>query len=78
MSSITLVNQTCPVCGRNLQVAVELLGQTVKCRICHGEFLAREESRLWHSDVSLLERADNLLATSASFRNGSGRTCFPQ
>lgn len=74
MSAITYFHQTCPVCGRHLQVAVELLGLTVKCRHCSGRFVAREESRGCHLESSSLERAEELLAMSTSFSNGIRET----
>ena len=72
MSAITFFNQTCQVCGRRLQIAVELLGQQVVCRHCRGRFVAHDASSC-HTpgdlDLSLLERADQLIADTAG---GSG------
>lgn len=37
-------HQGCPVCGRTLQIAVELLGRRVYCQHCGGGFLALDEA----------------------------------
>lgn len=66
----TYFRQECTVCGRQLQVAVELLGKQVGCRHCGHRFTARDltagDPGLRGSDSrraeSLLERADRLLA----------------
>ena len=44
MSGATYFVQDCPVCGRYLQVRLELLGKTVCCRHCRGSFIARDRS----------------------------------
>jgi hypothetical protein len=57
--------QSCPVCGRRLQVHSRLLGQQIACQHCSAEFYAdsgdvnSEESEF--SD-RLLARAEELLA----------------
>lgn len=33
--------QSCPTCGRRLQVRTSLLGCTVACQHCKGEFIAK-------------------------------------
>jgi hypothetical protein len=38
-------HQPCPVCGRPLQIAVELLGKRVYCQHCGGGFLALDDAR---------------------------------
>lgn len=38
--------QHCPVCGRLLQVRVNLLGQRVYCQHCGGGFVALDEEML--------------------------------
>lgn len=63
-------HQPCPVCGRTLQIAVELLGKRVYCQHCGGGFLALDDA-LRLSDVQaagvpgkvdeLLERAAEAL-----------------
>lgn len=37
-------NQPCPVCGRALQVRVQLLGRRVYCQHCGGGFIALDAS----------------------------------
>ena len=35
--------QSCPTCGRRVQVQTSLLGCTVACQHCKGEFVAESE-----------------------------------
>ena len=35
--------QSCPTCGRRVQVQASLLGCTVACQHCKGEFVAEAE-----------------------------------
>ena len=35
-------HQHCPVCGRNLSIAVNLLGRRVYCQHCGGGFIASD------------------------------------
>lgn len=37
-------HQSCPICGRTLQIRVHLLGRRVYCQHCGGGFLALDES----------------------------------
>ena len=65
MSAIAFFNQTCPVCGRGLKIAVNSLGQQVVCHHCHGRFVARDESSCRDPsgfDFAVLERTDQLIA----------------
>ncbi len=43
MSRDVYFHQHCPVCGRMLQVRVNLLGQRVYCQHCGGGFVAMDE-----------------------------------
>jgi hypothetical protein len=65
MFSSTYFVQECPTCGRSLQVRVQYLGKTVKCRHCHGDFEACDPSSAEYpparSGLDLLRRADELL-----------------
>jgi len=72
MSSEVFFLQSCPVCGRTLQIRVHLLGRRVYCQHCGGGFVARDEA-LGPADPArtrievvddLLERASALLHTS--------------
>lgn len=72
MTSEVFFHQSCPVCGRKLQILVHLLGRRVYCQHCGGGFVARDESlgpadpvrtRIEAVD-DLLERASALLQTA--------------
>ena len=65
MAGATYYIQSCPICGRRLQVRVEYLGKQVSCRHCGGQFVARD-SRMGRADPAqatneLLQRAEQLL-----------------
>ncbi len=73
-------HQPCPVCGRTLQIRIQLLGRRVYCQHCGGGFVAlesglrseRPETRLDAVD-ELLERASLALEASSpedGFRTG--------
>ena len=36
--------QSCPICGRKLRIAVNLLGSRVYCQHCGGGFMAADDS----------------------------------
>ncbi len=38
--TLTYYLQSCPTCGRRLQVRIEYLGKQVICYHCHGSFVA--------------------------------------
>jgi hypothetical protein len=73
MFPATYFVQTCPICGRSLQVRLEYLGRSVACQHCHGSFTAIDPALLpvetFDATDDLLSRADELLATSAMCRN---------
>ncbi|MEZ6118130.1 MAG: hypothetical protein R3C28_16385 [Pirellulaceae bacterium] len=58
--------QTCPTCGRSLQVRVEYLGREVICRHCRGRLVASDADEVDTSacDSQILERANHLLSTA--------------
>ncbi len=67
--------QGCPVCGRRLEIDVNLLGRRVYCQHCGGGFIAMDASLVDHSGQpsatpgrvdSLLERAATLLDRAAA------------
>lgn len=73
LSSDIVFHQPCPVCGRTLQIRVQLLGRRVYCQHCGGGFVAHDESlgrtaparsRIEAAD-ELLERASALLQMAA-------------
>ena len=78
MSQSTYFVQECPTCGRNLQVRVEYLGKRVTCRHCSAIFEASDGSLPGHSNdssgISLLDRADALLASASRITSGLGTT----
>jgi hypothetical protein len=67
-SRATFYVQSCPTCGRHLQVCVEYLGRRIQCRHCRAVFVARDpESATSDTDEEdLLHRVDELLALSES------------
>lgn len=53
--------QSCPTCGRRLQVAASLLGHTVACQHCKGEFVANPGLEDELSDCGGLHGSDPLM-----------------
>jgi len=70
MSRSTYFVQECPTCGRNLQIRVQYLGRQVVCQHCSARFEAYDPSSASYpspaSNLSLLERAEQLLSASSS------------
>ena len=75
MTHGTFFVQPCHTCGRQLQVRVEYLGRSIKCRHCHAEFMANDSGTaatgpspyvidLPHTSVPdpIMARVDELLA----------------
>jgi ribosomal protein L37AE/L43A len=59
--------QSCPTCGRRVQVHTRLLGQKVACQHCHAEFVASaaDDAQSWgDSSYNLLARVDEALKRS--------------
>jgi hypothetical protein len=75
MTRNTYFVQECPTCGRNLQVRVQYLGKQVVCQHCGARFEACDPSSGAYpppsSSLSLLERAEKLLQTTAASGIGS-------
>lgn len=73
MSQATYFHQSCPTCGRQLRVRVEYLGKMVVCQHCRGRLLAVDPEcgppADSDSSITLLERADQLLATASNLRS---------
>ncbi len=66
--------QHCPVCGRMLQVRVNLLGQRVYCQHCGGGFVAMDEQMRPEigAAASVVDRVDELLERAALVLEQSG------
>ena len=64
--------QPCPVCGRSLQVSVQLLGREAACQHCGAPFVARDPAcrPAVTSDphMVLADRVDALLSISPMAR----------
>lgn len=75
MTRNTYFVQECPTCGRNLQVRVQYLGKQVVCQHCGARFEACDPSSGAYpppsSSLSLLERAEQLLQSTAAAGIGS-------
>lgn len=76
--------QACPICGRMLRIAVNLLGRRVYCQHCGGGFVAADESlrteaasganhsRAYDPAIdALLAKADAVLARAGDARRVS-------
>ena len=67
--SATYFIQSCPTCGRTLQVRVEYLGRSLVCQHCRGAFVAAHPDSLpppsSDSSDALLERVDELLGSTS-------------
>lgn len=72
MSRATFFLRECPTCGRRLQIRVEYLGRTVRCKHCAAMFEADDPSTsgpLGAPSASLLERANQLLESYDAARH---------
>ena len=69
MSLKSVYVQTCPICGRPLEISVDYLGRELICDHCSGRFVARDPAS--HSNLRagegdpMLHRVDELLDISA-------------
>lgn len=81
MSNSIFYVQSCPTCGRRLQIRVEYLGRRVVCQHCQGQFVATDPANRggdcpeYGSD--LLRRADELLESVAHGR-AAARIAHPR
>lgn len=67
--------QHCPVCGRILQVRVNLLGKRVYCQHCGGGFVAMDERMLpatSQTPRTAVDKVDELLERAAVMLEQSG------
>lgn len=74
MPSSVFFVQSCPACGRSLQVRVDYLGKGVACQHCQANFVASQEQRVpapSESGLALLQRADELLKAVERHREQS-------
>jgi hypothetical protein len=81
MANSTFYVQSCPTCGRRLQIRVEYLGRQVVCQHCQGKFVAADPANR-RCDCpefgnELLRRADELLESVAQ-RRSSARISHPR
>jgi len=55
--------QSCPTCGRRVQIRTSLLGRTVACQHCKGEFVAETglESDTSEGGMASMEANDPLM-----------------
>ena len=61
MPGSTSFFQECPICGRSLQVRLELLGRFIACPHCRGEFLSTDQPAKGDRSQPILDRANELL-----------------
>ena len=68
--------QSCPTCGRRLQVHTRLLGQNVACQHCHGQFMAgaNDDVPAHDSSLDLLARAEAMLKRTESHQRPEATT----
>ena len=69
--SATYFHTDCSVCGRQLRVLVEYLGQAVACCHCTGRFVATDPVSNAHRPPSVLEKANQLLVLCSNMRSTS-------
>ena len=72
-SRATFYAQSCPTCGRHLQVCVEYLGRRIQCRHCRAVFVARDPGSV-PSDATgedLLHPSGRTAGTQRFGRSGS-------
>lgn len=55
-------NQSCPTCGRRIEIRIELLGRSVACPHCSAEFVASEAPQPKQAtEVDLMQRVERAL-----------------
>ena len=68
--------QECPTCGRRVQVRLEYLGRRLACEHCHGVFYATASENSGLPNDQLLNRAEQLLASSEGLRDSDDPKFF--
>ncbi|MEZ6133560.1 MAG: hypothetical protein R3C53_01490 [Pirellulaceae bacterium] len=63
MASGTFFVRSCPTCGRNLEVRVELLGREVECVHCRANFVATADCKNLEDD----QRIEQVLARAQRY-----------
>ena len=53
--------QSCPTCGRKLQVRIEYDGREMVCQHCGGDFLAEASANVEEKGDGILDRVEALL-----------------
>lgn len=53
--------QSCPTCGRRVQVRASLIGYTVACQHCNAEFIAEADVDCHPEPVAPIAMADPLM-----------------
>lgn len=74
MASGTYFFRSCPTCGRQLNVRVELLGREIECAQCHAVFTATEEPEVSPDDVrieQILARAQRYIESVQAFNSAA-------
>ena len=72
MSRATFFLRECPTCGRRLQIRIEYLGRTVRCKHCAALFEVHDPCAPTASmdpEITLLERANQLLESFDAMRH---------
>ncbi|MEP0426004.1 response regulator [Rhodopirellula bahusiensis] len=69
-------NQSCPTCGRRIDIRASLLGCTVACQHCGSEFTAcmSDTAQPRESSDELLDRVEAALQRAESAAQKSGLT----
>jgi hypothetical protein len=67
MSAMTVFYQECPICGRNLRIAVKYYGRPMSCAHCEGEFIAGKDHDRHEAEekASVLPSLNGLLTPTA-------------
>ena len=59
--------QSCPTCGRRIQVRASLIGSSVACQHCNAKFIASsDDQRRVEEDRALMARVERVLHDSDS------------
>lgn len=72
MSRATFFLRECPTCGRRLQIRIQYLGRTVRCKHCNGSFIAHDPLMgLPTNDpqYEIMQRADQILSQQDALRS---------